>query len=95
MPLRSPVAGGETVVIRTATHTYLGRIVDVSDAEIVLEACSWVAESGRWSTFLTGKFDEHAEIEVYPDACPVSVARGAIVEVARWPFKLPTTNVPA
>ena len=81
----SPIAIGNAVIIRTVTHYYTGRIVALSDAEIVLLDAAWIADTGRWSTALdTGALHE---VEPYPAA--VSISRGAIVDVTTWAHALP------
>lgn len=85
--LASPIAVGNTVLIRTVTMHYTGRIAALSKEEIVLEDAAWIADSGRFSTALaTGSLNE---VEPYPDGCPVSVNRGAVVDVAAWNHALP------
>lgn len=81
----SPLRVGESVVIRTVTYHYIGRVTSLDATEIVLEDASWLADSGRWGQALaTGTV---MEVEPYPR--PVSIARAAVVDVTSWPHALP------
>jgi hypothetical protein len=76
---------GRSVVIRTVTYHYIGRITFVSDTELVLDEASWLAISKRYNTTLkTGEVDE---LEPFID--PVSLNRGAIVDGTLWRHPLP------
>lgn len=80
---------GQSVIIRTVTHYYTGRVVAESACWINLELAAWIADTGRWSdAVLKGKLNE---VEPYPDNDIVRVARGAIVDVAPWNHDLPRT----
>lgn len=82
---KSPIRVGQAVFIRTVTYHYTGRIIEVSDCEIVLDQAAWIADSGRWSNALaTGQLNE---IEPYPGV--ISIARGAIADVSPWNHALP------
>lgn len=79
---------GMVVFIRTVTMHHIGRIVDVTPDWFVLDDCSWVADSGRFSDALTtGTLNE---TERFPDR--VWVGRGAIVDVTLWNHPLPTVS---
>jgi hypothetical protein len=82
---KSPLRVGNSVLIRTVTYFQLGRVVELSDTEVVLEDASWVADTGRFGAAL--KSGVFSEVEVFPE--PVSVARGSIVDVTKWPHSLP------
>ena len=76
---------GEAVFIRTVTHHYTGRIVAVTDSDILLEDAAWIADDGRFFTALsTGVLNE---VEPFPFGC--AVGRGAIVDVSPWRHSLP------
>jgi hypothetical protein len=82
---QSPIRVGNSVLIRSVTHYYTGKIVLVSRDEIVLTEAAWIADTGRFSeAFKTGVF---SEIEPYPSA--VTVGRGAVCDVTDWPHSLP------
>ena len=81
----SPIRVGNSVLIRSVTHYYTGKIALVTKDEIVLTDAAWVADTGRFSAALmSGVF---AEVEPYPD--PVTVGRGAVCDVTNWPHALP------
>ena len=76
---------GVAYLIRTVTMTYTGRVVTVTDTDIVLADAAWVADTGRYYDALRdGKL---AEVEPYPDR--VIVSRGALVDCAPWGHALP------
>ncbi len=82
---RGPASG--PVIIRTVTHYYIGNLIDEDDRWLHVEDCSWVADTGRWSTALsTGTLNE---VEPYPDGTVVRVAVGAVVDLAPWKHDLP------
>lgn len=77
---------GQSVIVRTVTFIYTGRLVAAQDGILLLEDAAWVADSGRWAGALrTGQLDE---VEPYPDG-PVAVSAGAMVDVALWAHPLP------
>jgi len=82
---RSPLQVGNAVLIRTVTHYHTGRIVEMDEHSVVLEDAAWIADTGRFGTFL--KTGELKEVEPFPGL--VSVARGSIVDVTAWPHPLP------
>ena len=76
---------GTSVFVRTVTYHYTGRIVAITDSDIVLEDAAWVADSGRFANALaTGTLNE---VEPYPDR--VIIARGGIVDCCEWKHPLP------
>lgn len=77
---------GNIVFIRTVTHYYTGRIVELSATEIELEDVAWVADTGRFSDAL--KTGTLGEVEPYPDG-RVAVGRGALVDASIWKHALP------
>ena len=83
--VQSPLRVGNAVIIRTVTLYHTGRIVALTKEEIVLVDAAWIADTGRWHEALkTGKL-----IEVEPFPGPVSVNRGAVIDVADWTQALP------
>ena len=64
--------------IRTVTMSHAGKLVAVTDKELVLEQAVWVADSGRFMQALqTGKFNE---VEPFPEREQVIVGRGAVID---------------
>jgi hypothetical protein len=82
----SPWRIGEQYLIRTATMTHCGQLVDVYPNELVLVDDAWVADTGRFNEALrTGKLDE---VEPFPDG-PVIVGRNSVIDAAIWNHPLP------
>lgn len=76
---------GEKYLIRTITYHVVGKLVAITESDLVLEQASWVADSGRWNDALkTGNLSE-----VEPFTSPVIVSRAAIVDGTSWPHQLP------
>ena len=76
---------GKAVFIRSVTNYYTGRVIQVTDTEIILTDAAWIADTGRFHNALkTGEFNE-----VEPYLKPVSISRGAIVDATEWTHELP------
>lgn len=84
--MQSPLSVGTKVLIRTVSFFQIGKVVAVSNAEILLSDASWVADTGRFSEAL--KTGELNEVEPFPDGI-VSVNRLAIIDVCVWSHDLP------
>ncbi len=83
-----PYPTGQNVFIRTVTMHYTGKLVRVTNSELVLEDAAWIADSGRFSVALSaGTLNE---VEPYPPG-EVVISRGAVVDVSRWNHALPRT----
>ena len=67
--------------IRTVTHHICGKLVRVTDKDLVLEQAAWVADDGRFNKALTT--GEVNEVEPFPDG-QVIVGRGALIDAAIW-----------
>jgi len=77
---------GKNYVIRTVTMINIGRLVNVTEEELILEDASWIADTGRWMNFLKdGKYDE---CEPFQDQ--VIVGRKSLIDATIWRHKLPT-----
>ena len=82
---KSPLSVGNSVFIRCVTHYYTGKILEITESEIILEDAAWVADTGRFSDALkSGRLGE-----VEPFHAPVSIGRGAIVDATTWDHPLP------
>ena len=68
---------GGKYFIRTVTHHLTGKLVAVTDKELVLEQAAWIADDGRLHDALKagGKFNE-----VEPFVNPVIVGRGSLID---------------
>jgi len=69
---------GGNYLIRTVTMINTGRLVGVTDQELVLEDAAWIADTGRFADALrdSKKFNE---VEPFPEG-KVIVGRGAIID---------------
>ena len=76
---------GEKYLIRTVTMMYTGRLIVITDSDLVLEQAAWIADSGLYSDALAK--GTLGEVEPYPNE--VLVSRAAIVDAATWNFDLP------
>ena len=76
----NPYNIGANYFIRTVTHHHTGRLVQVTQQELVLEDAAWIADTGRFSVALaTGDF---SEVEPFPDG-RVIVGRGAVIDAVQ------------
>ena len=81
----SPLVVGNAVLVRLVTHYYTGRIVELTDTEIVLEDAAWIADTGRFADALAkGTLNE---VEPFPGV--VTLSRGAMVDATAWTHPLP------
>ena len=72
---------GQHYVLRTVTMIDVGKLVEVTDHELVLENASWIADTGRWSNFLEkGEYDES---EPFPDG-RVIIGRDSVIDAVIW-----------
>lgn len=80
-----PYKIGTAYLIRGVTHYYTGRLVSVTEQELVLEDAAWIADTGRYNEALeTGKLNE-----VEPIIGPAIIGRGALVDAVEWPSNIP------
>ena len=71
---------GENYLIRTVTMIQTGRLVAVTDRELVIEDAAWIADTGKFANALaTGDF---SEVEPFP-AGRVIVGRGAVIDAVK------------
>jgi hypothetical protein len=68
---------GKNYLIRTVTMIDTGRLVAVTEQELVLEDAAWIADTGRFSDAL--KTLNFTEVEPFPNG-RVIVGRGAIID---------------
>ena len=71
---------GKIYLVRTVTHIDTGRLVMVTDHELVLEEAAWIAATGRYADALAKA--EFNEVEPYPDG-HVIVGRGALIDAVQ------------
>ena len=68
---------GANYLIRTVTMIDTGRVVELTEHEIVLEDAAWIADTGRFSDNL--KSCAFQEVEPFP-AGRVIVGRAAVID---------------
>jgi hypothetical protein len=71
---------GKIYLIRTVTMIDTGRLVAVTDKELVLEDAAWIGDTGRFATALTSA--EFSEVEPFPDG-RVIIGRGSIIDAVQ------------
>ena len=77
---KSPITIGNSVLIRTVTYFYTGRIVSVDRDEIVLQDAAWVADTGRFMQAVEKA--EFGEVEPFPNG-RVIVGRGSVIDAVQ------------
>ena len=84
-----PYTIGANYFIRTATYHHTGKLIAVTEHELVLESACWIADSGRFQQALdTCKFDE---VEPFPPDKTVIIGRGALIDAVQID-SLPTSQ---
>lgn len=76
---------GKTYLIRTVTMMYTGKLLAITETDLLLGDAAWIADSGRYASAL--KEGTLSEVEPYPDQ--VIVSRGGIIDGAEWDHPLP------
>jgi hypothetical protein len=79
---------GASYLIRTVTMTNTGRLMVVTQQELVLEDAAWIADTGRFTQALENA--EFAEVEPFPVG-PVIIGRGAVIDAVKI-TKLPRSQ---
>jgi hypothetical protein len=73
---------GKNYLIRTVTMIDTGRLVAVTEHELVLEDAAWVADTGRFAQAIEkGEFNE---VEPFPSG-RVIVGRGSLIDAVQIP----------
>ena len=70
---------GNTYFLRTVTHYFTGRLIWIGEKEICFEDACWVADTGRFNEFASGKSAN--ESEPFPKGAKVIIGRGAIIDM--------------
>lgn len=76
----SPYEIGECYLIRTVTMIDTGKVVRVTDQEIVLTDAAWIADTGRFSDSIEKA--EFSEVEPFPDG-EVIINRSAVIDAVK------------
>ncbi len=79
-PCQHPYQVGSPYFIRTVTHHHTGRLVAVTEHELVLEDAAWIADDGRLSDAL--KTCEFSEVEPFPDG-QVIIGRASVIDAVK------------
>ena len=80
-----PYEVGKSYFIRTVTHYYTGKLLQVTEHELVLDEAAWIADTGRFNHALT----KHELNEVEPFPGKAIIGRGALVDACLWDGPLP------
>jgi hypothetical protein len=75
---------GQFYYIETVTKYYHGRLVDVTDKELVISEAAWIADTGRFWNFITLKA-KPSEVEPFSPGKIVLIGRGALVSATQLP----------
>ena len=84
--METPWEVGKNYLVRTVTMINTGRLVQVTDQELVLEDAAWIADTGRFADAL--KKGSFSEVEPFPDG-KVIVGRGSVIDACIISFDLP------
>jgi hypothetical protein len=84
----NPFKIGANYFLRTVTHHHTGRLVQVTQTELVLEDAAWIADDGRFSDAL--KKCEFGEVEPFPKG-RVIIGRGSLIDAVEID-KVPTSQ---
>ena len=76
----SPFEIGKNYFIRTVTHHYTGKLIEVYPTELVLMDAAWIADSGRFANAM--KDETFEEVEPFPDGKKVVIGRGSILDAS-------------
>lgn len=71
---------GKIYLIRTVTMIDTGRLVAVTDHELVLEDAAWIADTGRFTQAVEKA--EFSEVEPFPNG-RVIVGRAAVIDAVQ------------
>jgi hypothetical protein len=67
---------GKNYFIQTVTHYFSGRLVAVTDTDLVLEDAAWIADTGRFSDAMQAR-EKLSEVEPLPGR--YVVCRGGLI----------------
>ena len=81
-----PFTIGQSYLIRTVTHHYIGVLKWVGNSELVISSASWVADDGRYYNALK----DGTLNEVEPIIGDAIIGRGSIIDVVEWNHNPPT-----
>lgn len=79
---------GKCYLIRTVTHYYTGRLIAITDTDLVLEDAAWIADTGRFHDCL--KNGTYNEVEPFVEPC--IVFRGGLIDATEIKSQLPRSQ---
>ena len=80
-----PYQIGKNYLIRTVTMIQTGKLVAVTNQELVLEDAAWIVDTGRFNECLKdGSFNE---VEPFPGR--IIVGRGSVIDATEFNHQLP------
>src|ERR1017187_6092242 len=82
-----PYEIGKNYFIRTVTMSHTGKLVAVTQQELVLEDAAWIADTGRFADAVSGKVP-FSEIEPVPNGRLI-VGRASVIDAFQITFTLP------
>ena len=85
-----PFTIGANYFIRTVTHHFTGKLLQVFPTELVLVDGAWIADDGRLSDAL--RKGEFTEVEPFPDDQQIIIGRGSIIDAQIFAHKLPRSQ---
>lgn len=84
-----PYILGEKYYVETVTKYFTGRLVHLTDSELILDQCAWIPDTGRYTQAMkSGIFNE---VEPFPDGL-VFITRGSIISARPWGLVLPRSQ---
>ncbi len=86
-----PYKIGQNYFIRTVTHYFVGNLLGVFKNELVMNRCSWVADTGRFHDAIVGDAT-FSEIEPYKATTEVIINRGAIIDASFYASEIPVSQ---
>lgn len=76
----NPYEMGAVYLIRTVTMIDTGKLVRVTEHELVLTDAAWIADTGRFADAIEKA--EFSEVEPFPDG-EVIIGRGAVIDAVK------------
>jgi hypothetical protein len=85
----SRIVVGQCFYIETFGKYWLGRVVEQTPTEVVLEPAFWIADTGRFHEFMTGEsLETLTNLEIEPVRSMV-IPSALISAFSHWPHALP------
>lgn len=78
----------EKYLIRTVTNYFTGRVISITDSDIVLENAAWIPDTGRFKEAV--EIGSFSEVEPYKN--DIILNRGSIIDMTIISFDLPRSQ---